>query len=72
MLRAQKTQAEQQFQLVRAGPRPERIAAQRATVAQADPDGAFTFKDTYSGSYRVNAFNTSHSSPADAAEVEGR
>jgi HlyD family secretion protein len=36
VLRAQKTQAEQQLQLVRTGPRPERIAAQRAAVAQAE------------------------------------
>jgi HlyD family secretion protein len=36
VLGAQKTQAEQQLQLVRTGPRPERIAAQRAQVAQAE------------------------------------
>ena len=36
VLRAQKSQAEQQLQMVRTGPRPERIAAQRAIVAQAE------------------------------------
>jgi len=36
VLRSQKSQAEQQLQLVQTGPRPERIAAQRAVVAQAE------------------------------------
>jgi HlyD family secretion protein len=35
VLQNQKTQAEQQLQLVQTGPRPERIDAQRAAVAQA-------------------------------------
>ena len=36
VLGAQKSQAVQQLQLVQTGPRPERIAAQRAAVAQAE------------------------------------
>ncbi|MFI5213381.1 MAG: HlyD family secretion protein [Gemmatimonadales bacterium] len=36
VLRAQKSEAEQQLQLVQIGPRPERIEAQRALVAQAE------------------------------------
>jgi HlyD family secretion protein len=36
VLRAQKSEAEQQLQMVQAGPRPERIDAQRAVVAQAE------------------------------------
>jgi HlyD family secretion protein len=36
VLRAQKSQAEQQLQMVQTGPRPERIDAQRAVVAQAE------------------------------------
>lgn len=36
VLQSQKAQADQQLQLVQTGPRPERIDAQRAAVAQAD------------------------------------
>ncbi len=36
VLQSQKSQAEQQLQMVQTGPRPERIEAQRAAVAQAE------------------------------------